>query len=248
MRDGKGPRHEHSPAVSSLRSTVALGSAESLLTGETALATEALLSTVATLLTTVAASKAALGSAVALLCAVASLTAKATSATETAALLTWRVREESCVSGSERRAQPNLDTRIAVGVLAMLRRTIPTAIWVLHRRRTVATSVPSSAHTGTHAASERAETNVISGGAPRRVTVLHAPSRTRVGHVDTNATSVELLLIETSNGSISLLLRTVGDKAKTARATSLAILHDNLSTYARSVSIGRNEPRKRLLT
>lgn len=57
---------------------------------------------------------------------------------------------------------------------------------------------------------------------------FHLPSRARVRHVDSNATSVEFLLVEAGNGSISLLLRAVSDKAEPTRATSLAVLHDNL--------------------
>lgn len=60
------------------------------------------------------------------------------------------------------------------------------------------------------------------------VDVLYSPHGARVGHVDADATAVELLLVEAGNGSVSLLLRAVGDEAEAARAAGLAVLHDDV--------------------
>lgn len=60
------------------------------------------------------------------------------------------------------------------------------------------------------------------------VTTAHTASGSGVGHVDADATTVELLLVEGGDGSVSLLLGSEGDKAETTRTTSLAVLHDNV--------------------
>ena len=60
------------------------------------------------------------------------------------------------------------------------------------------------------------------------VAAAHTASRARVSHVDTNATAVELLLVECGNGGVSLGLGGKGDETETARAAGLAVLHDNV--------------------
>lgn len=60
------------------------------------------------------------------------------------------------------------------------------------------------------------------------VAAAHTASRARVSHVDTDATAVELLLVECGNGGVSLGLGGKGDETETARAAGLAVLHDNV--------------------
>ena len=64
----------------------------------------------------------------------------------------------------------------------------------------------------------------------------NSPSGTGVGHVDTDASAVKLLLVKGSDGGVSLLLRGVGDETETTRATSLAVLHDNVVS---ELTVGR---------
>lgn len=60
------------------------------------------------------------------------------------------------------------------------------------------------------------------------VATAHTASGSGVGHVDTDATTVELLLVKGSDGSVGLSLGGEGDEAETTGAASLAVLHDNV--------------------
>ena len=60
------------------------------------------------------------------------------------------------------------------------------------------------------------------------VATTHTASGAGVGHVDTDASTVELLLVESGDGGVSLLLGGEGDKAKTTGAAGLTVLHDDV--------------------
>lgn len=60
------------------------------------------------------------------------------------------------------------------------------------------------------------------------VATAHTASGSGVGHVDTDATTVKLLLVESGNGSVGLALGGEGNEAETTGAAGLTVLHDNV--------------------
>ena len=60
------------------------------------------------------------------------------------------------------------------------------------------------------------------------VATAHTTSGSGVGHVDADAAAVELLLVESGDGSVSLGLGGEGDEAEPTGAAGLAVLHDNV--------------------